>query len=731
MAEAAEEEAASMPQEDPKPIPSKEETDVKESGEEKPDVSQPVQEVEGEQPAAAGPPVTFKAGDTDVSPSEVEKTDAKTDISPSEGEKTDNYPSEGEKTDMDPSIEGEGTDVAPSEVEESTDLQPSADHRSELQKVADEHKRLKRERAKLMLKRIKGEPEVVASEEECEWPEGAEMEVEEKERVEKEGDSAITDFHGSEDEAWAERMDFLGRRTTRSHDSLGFSLHSSISDLEDRRGAPELSFLGGFLREFESLPSLSDISENSTTVESETRPSVAPPLPERISVDPGRFVQSVDRFSGSSSSGRTLSDSSSSVFGLIGEEEEEPEELSQTSFLGSLIEEPETVRKEVIIQDDVDMMAQIYVESESDDDGKDVVDPKLAQQIQLSKMMSDFLESLINRAVQLSEIGARAKLFDKGKMLVEIERLVHLFIVERSTNNILNNKMGEHCKRNRKPDKYATLPPAVETIEHRRYVGALNVVDNLMERLTIIKNNGSFVISRAQLELHSCYTLSKFVTENLENCMRKGLLRQDSDKLRRLLDAELRRMENLRNEISERRYELNLNLRSLAVITEKMRLVERITDDLTTSEVQNATDNIIHLEKRLEDRTKEVLAMQANYKKFLIEKTCIREKRTMIAQSLEIAKEALKEKGDKLYEVRHYLSDIQADRLKIKTTHARLHAKGGLLFHPALMYEYDKCLEEVQERRATVAKLRKTYTDLSSRYSMLERQKTTATVASV
>ncbi|XP_033252618.1 uncharacterized protein LOC117192004 [Drosophila miranda] len=356
------------------------------------------------------------------------------------------------------------------------------------------------------------------------------MEVEEKERVQKEGDSVITDFHGSEEE----RMEFLGRRSTRSHDSLAFSLDSSISDLEDPRGAPEPSFLGGFFREFESLPSLSDISENSTTVESETRPSVAPPLPVRISVDPGRFVQSVDRFSVSSTSGRTLSESSSSVFGLIAEEEEEPEELSQSSFLGSLIEEPETVRKEVIIQDDADMMAQIYVESESDDDGKDVVDPKLAQQIQVSKMMSDFLESLINRAVQIAEIGARAKLFDKGKMLVEIERLVHLFIVERSTNNILNNKMGEHCKRNRKPDKFATLPPAVETIEHRRYVGALNVVDTLMERSTIIKKNGSFVISRAQLELHFCNTLSKFVTENLETCMRKNLLRQDSDKLRRL-----------------------------------------------------------------------------------------------------------------------------------------------------------------------------------------------------
>ncbi|XP_022227540.2 uncharacterized protein LOC111077537 [Drosophila obscura] len=732
MEETAANEAASMPQEDPIPIPTKEETDVKESGEtggiqSKPDDAPPLlKEVEGEQPAAGGPPETAKAGE--VPHPAVEQ---KTDISPQEGENMEMHPSESEKTDVNPP-EGDETDTKQTEGEE-TDPQPPASVRmTELQRVADEHKRQKREKAKMMLKRIKGEPAEAAPEEGSEWPEEAGMEGEEKEPDEKEDDEQehhsddSVDMHGrvSNDEEWAERMEFLDEKI-----SIKSSLGESLSDLEDPRGPAEASFMGAFLREFESLPSLSDISENSSTVEIEIRPSAAP---ERVSVDPGRFVHSVDRYSGSSSSARTLSDSSvRSAVQLMGEEEEEPEELSQTSFLGSLIEEPEPVHKELAIQDDIDIMAQIYIESESDDDGKEVVDPKLAAMILVKKMTSDFLDSLINRAVQISEIGARAKLFDKGKMLVEIERLVHLFIVERSTNSLLNNKMGEHYKRNRKPDKYAALPPHVEAIEGRRYIAALNLVDNLMERSSIIKRNGSYVISRAQLELHACYTLSKFVTENLETCMRKNLLRQDSERMRRLLDAELRRMENLRNEISEKRYELNLNLRSLAVMAEKMRLVERITDDLTTSQVQNATDNIIHLDKRLEDRTKEVLAMQANYKKFLIEKTCIREKRTMIAESLDLAKEVLDEKGERLNELRHHLSVIQAKRLKIKTTHARLQAKGGLLFQPALMYEYDKCLEEVEGRRLIVGKLRKTYAELMHRLSMLEREKTALTVASV
>ncbi|BFG05895.1 uncharacterized protein DMAD_04521 [Drosophila madeirensis] len=688
MAETAAEEAAAMQQEESMPMPHKEETDVKEP----PNTGEPLKKVDSEQP--------------------IEDTHVQPHLSDSE--------------DMHPPVEGEETEIKPTEGEGTDPQQSGSVRETELQRVAEEHKREKKAKAKLMLKRIKGVPADAATEEGTEWPEEDSMEGEEKDDDEQmedshrsSEDSSVTDVHSSDE--WAERVDFLEEKISIE----------SLSDLEDTRGPPEHNFMSAFLREFESLPSLSDISENSTSsrIELEIRPTAEP---ERVTVDPGRFVQSVDRYSGSSSSARSLSGSSeTSVHQLIVEEEEEPEALSQSSFLGSLIEEPEPAPKELIIQDDADIMAQIYIESESEDDGKEVVDPKVAAHILVKKITIDFLDSLINRVVQICEIGARAKLFDKGKMLEEIERLVNQFVLERYTNSILNNKMGEHYKRNRKPDKYATLPSQVEVIEGRRYIAALNLVDSLMERSTIIKKNGCYVISRAQLELHACYTLSKFVTENLESCMRQNLLRQDSDRLRRLLDAELRRMENLRNEISEKRYELNLNLRSLAVMAEKMRLVERITDDLTTSQVQNATDNIIHLDKRLEDRTKDVLAMQGNYKKFLIEKTCIREKRTMIAESLGLAKNVLYEKGERLNELRHHLSDIQAKRLKIKTTHAKLQAKGGLLFQPALMYEYDKCLEEVEGRRVTVGKLRKTYKDLTSRLSMLERAKTTATVASV
>lgn len=50
--------------------------------------------------------------------------------------------------------------------------------------------------------------------------------------------------------------------------------------------------------------------------------------------------------------------------------------------------------------------------------------------------------------------------------------------------------------------------------------------------------------------------------------MRKTLIRKDMDRLRRALDNDLRRMQDLRNQISEKRYELNLNLHNLAFVDE-------------------------------------------------------------------------------------------------------------------------------------------------------------------
>jgi len=40
------------------------------------------------------------------------------------------------------------------------------------------------------------------------------------------------------------------------------------------------------------------------------------------------------------------------------------------------------------------------------------------------------------------------------------------------------------------------------------------------------------------------------------------------DRLKRALDNDLRRMQDLRNQISEKRYELNLNLHNLAFVDE-------------------------------------------------------------------------------------------------------------------------------------------------------------------
>ncbi|XP_017040173.2 uncharacterized protein LOC108087344 [Drosophila ficusphila] len=488
------------------------------------------------------------------------------------------------------------------------------------------------------------------------------------------------------------------------------------------------SVKGEFIREFESLPSIADISLD---VEPEPEPETEA-VAQKTSLtapDTGHFVEggggggSEGSGEGESSSERDASTAALTV--ADGEEQE-----SDSVIMEDLLEEPGAQEKTVVIGEEMDTMAMFAVAAEADVEATPEVELPVEEPFWY-RLTADFLNQLISSVVANVENTDKNKelLLDKRKMMVGLQRLVDEYQLERYMNSQLNNVVCDYFRRIRKNNNFQVLPPEDARQEYVRFLNAINVVDNLMERQKMIKIKYGHSASKAMLELNSLTVLSYNEEQRLEGFMRKTLIRRDMDRLKRALEYDLRRMQDLRNQVSEKRYELNLNLHNLAFIDEKVMKFERVTDTLTISQMLWANESIIQLGKQLEEKCKDVAVMQSNYKKSMIEETCIREKRDMIAYMLSKAKAEYTDRFIRRNNLRKELTRLQLEHAELKAKRAKLESKGGLLFKVGLMYDYDKCMADIEARRNNIRAMKKTCFELSKRIYNLENESRASSIS--
>ncbi|KAH8277133.1 hypothetical protein KR026_005832 [Drosophila bipectinata] len=478
------------------------------------------------------------------------------------------------------------------------------------------------------------------------------------------------------------------------------------------------SLKGEFIRTFDSLPSLSDISLDITPEPTEPEP---PKKQSYRDSDHGNFVESGQEDGaeegGSGESEGSQAGAGGAVAAVTGSEEESSTE--DDDFFDDIPEEPQVPDKRG--EEEMDTMAMFIdiVEIEVED--------KAEAQVKVEdpfwyRLTADFLHHLINMVVaKVESLDNIAKLLDKHKLVIALQQEVDEFMFERTTNSSLNNVVCDYYRRQGKFQNFATLSPDDSFNESIRYMNALNLVDFLMERLKTVKNNHLNESHKAMLELNSLNVLSYNEELGLDNFMRKTLVRRDMERLRRALEYDIKKMLDMRNQISQKRYELNLNLHTLAFVDEKVTRFERVTDTLTISQLLCANEAIIQLSKLLEEKSKDVAVMQSNYKKSMIEETCIREKRDMISCSLTKAKKEYNDCIERRNDLRKMLTDLQAVHANLKLQRAQLETKGGLLFKTALMYDYDNCMADVESKRKRIAGYKKTISDLTKRIYVIEK----------
>ncbi|XP_017001121.3 cilia- and flagella-associated protein 184 [Drosophila takahashii] len=471
-----------------------------------------------------------------------------------------------------------------------------------------------------------------------------------------------------------------------------------------------------FLRDFD-VPSLSDISEEHELTD---RLSGAK---STISVyrDQGHFVDPAASPSSSSSS------VSESLGDLDNEQQDDgvaPDSQDDSSVMSDIpefAELPDTAAptQKSVTMDEFNALTKVgFVELE------DKEDSSVAYARALNRVVHDLLRDLIEEAAyrsdyQNEESVLRAK-FDKSKLLVELQRVIHTYMIEKYTNDMMSNRLVEYYKRNRNTRVFVVLTADNEKRYQARYFHALSLLDSLKERLDVAKHKHAVQMNRVMLDLHSAQSVASITEERLEHLFHKYLVRSDSDYLRRIVDRELRLMSAKRNEISDSRLFLITRKHTLAHIMDKIKELDTLSETVNVRDYISAQNEVLALQKKIEERNFDLKRLRTQFLMDVHLTRHNREKALALGEKFEVRKTLLKNAIDKQRVLRKRLYDVKLERTKMRQQSRELTFQGGILAMPSLMYDYDKTMERLKEKQESVAKLRETMKALQRRVDLVE-----------
>ncbi|EDW90636.1 uncharacterized protein LOC6529978 [Drosophila yakuba] len=494
----------------------------------------------------------------------------------------------------------------------------------------------------------------------------------------------------------------------------------STRTLKSERDPDSVQMKTNFLRDFD-VPSLSDISE-------EHEPSAQSPEGDKRSLisvqhDDGFYADPTSKMDSSSSS------ASESVGDI--EEEHQAEDAAPESEVGSLdisdipeFNEPPVFRTSVpeekhVTLDEFTILSKVAFSLPEIREDRDI---SLA--FEIKSVVTELLFDLFEETAKISDLHnkeneIRAKL-DKSKLLDELQKAVSTYLFERSTNEMVGNRLIEYFKRNRNARVFVTLSQESDKRFHSRYMQALALLDSLKYRLVVAKHKHAIQMNRVILDLHSAQSLASITEERFEHLLRKHLVRADSDYLRRLVDRELRLMTVKRNEISDARLFLIIRKHTLGHIFGKIQELETLSDSLSIRDFLAVQNDVIALQKKIEERTVDLKRMRTQFLMDVHLTRHNREKALALGEKFELQKILLRNAIKNQRNLRRRLYEVKLERKTMRQQLRDLTFQGGILSMPSLMYDFDNTVERLKEKRETVAKLRETMKALQRRVSQLE-----------
>ncbi|EDW64120.1 cilia- and flagella-associated protein 184 [Drosophila virilis] len=502
-------------------------------------------------------------------------------------------------------------------------------------------------------------------------------------------------------------------------DELNSDEPSSSDEEEYRRRAVSVSFKGEFLQNF-FFPSLSDISTES----SEQLLSLRRTLTEKDDmslVDEGQFVDPL--------TGEPIKEPIEAEAEQVAEVSAEVEE--ETSSSSSSFDWPFPLEDEVAapVKTDVaeyamEMLLEIH--SGIRPTSAESTTAQEAQRLEREnrQICIDFLYKAIDDAVDAAEYVdpdvLLASKLDKHKVITDLHRIIADCLAAKHFNHALSSKMYEYYRRVGQFRVFDTLPRHVEEEEFRRLRNALYMLDHFRHKANETKKLNQLLLASVTMDLNYVRNIALSTVESLEKCIRNTLSRKDLQFLPRIIEQELRQMQNVRNEISDNRLWLITRQHTLGRVIERKRNFDQITPDLTMDEFLNAQRDVTALGTKVEERNRELNRMRDRSTKHVHQLAFIREKTSMISVTLINHKQILRRKLRRQNELRDQLLEAKLRHTRLTAQMRELHVKCGLLYKPALLHDYDETVEAVEIKREKVNKCRIIVKDLEARIGKFE-----------
>ncbi|XP_064543654.1 uncharacterized protein LOC135432105 [Drosophila montana] len=481
-----------------------------------------------------------------------------------------------------------------------------------------------------------------------------------------------------------------------------------------------------FLSYFE-MPSLSDISEEHSIHEDQKmRRSKSLVSQFSTATEVGKFVNPL---TGNLESESTTSESSTEsskmddlALDLGGESDELDVDFMDTDF-------PDFKDiKHVELKDDDDLDAFVkfhtsFIHDESVFEDPDEIEAKKHKR-DIAQITMDFLYDMFNNVVNdMENLNATAMLrnkMDKDKLMKTLIDVKNKYAFEKELNVYLNTKMADYYKRMKNFRAFHSLDPQIKPKERFRYQEALTQLDHRVLVAADTKRKNAILMSSVLMDLSYIQNIVRYTEEHLEEVIMRTLGTNKSDFLKRFVERELRLMSQKRNEVSDTRLFLITRKHTLGRIVDKIHKLETINEELCMDDFISIQNQVVALDKKIEERNNELKKLRYNYHTELHLTQHNREKALALASKLKGHRTTLRKTQDKQRQLRERLYKAKLERSAIRKQSSDLSFQGGLLSMPALMYDYDETVEKIMAKQDVVKELKETFKRVTQRITDLE-----------
>ncbi|XP_053963328.1 coiled-coil domain-containing protein 96-like [Anastrepha ludens] len=510
---------------------------------------------------------------------------------------------------------------------------------------------------------------------------------------------------------------------------LDEELFSSDSDVSlmmkpDYLEQAELEESLDFFEKLGSIPAIADFEEKESIIKAVTK--VAKLTERKEGQDIGSFVDPL--------TGEQLPPS-------VQEEEEEEEEMSveeESSSSGDLEITEDDELLELLKADQRVEIPKVLDEAEvfetflEMEKGSIVVDTEefdwvaLERERERQKIAADadvFLKELIAHVVEKCEyIDPKVLLrqnLNKAALIEQISKKLDQLELEQKTRTFLSRRVAEFHYRKGRYRVFADDAPETINAEINKFKDATKKLDHILAREEEVRRISEEKMANLREEEWFMQEKNHEKLQELEQLVRKTFA-YPGERLVTVVDSELQVMAKVRDEISKVRLVMIENQHSNAKMTEKLKQLEDIGNNLLLREYESMQNEVQALGKKIEERNVDLNKSRMRCNADLHKMGHLKEKQAMLRDKIRIQKSMMGLLDEQKKSARENIYNSKTERNVVRKEIKELRYQSGLLDKPALMMDYDNTVVQLKKVGKAVEKLRDKQEDLQRKIAKLE-----------